>query len=428
MEEFDAIVVGAGPAGCAAAYVMAKAGHNVLVLERGKFPGAKNMWGGAFFGPVMNELFPGFWEEAPFERFVTRHAISFLTEQDILSIDYKSDVTEPAEKKGFITLRAKFDKWMSQKVEQAGAIVASGLAVDDLIVEGGVVKGVKVGDEQFASNAVVLADGVNSLLSEKIGLRKAYSPHDMKQGVKEIIRLPREVIEDRFNISGTAGVAMEFIGSCTRGLPGGGFMYTNLDSVSLGVVVQLSALMDTQIKASDLIEDFKNHPAIAQLIKGGQTAEYSAHLIPVSGLKMMPKLYDNGVLVTGDAASLVLGTGLILEGANFAVASGMAAAETVIEAHRKEDFTRDELSNYEKRLREQFVLKDLQTFSRAPQFLENERIYQLYPELACSMARKIFSSDGKPRENTFKVLRKSLGKQASMWKMASDMIKAGRAL
>ena len=84
MDIFDAIIVGAGPAGCAAAYTMAKAGLNILVLERGQYVGAKNMWGGAFFGPVMNELFPGFWKEAPVERFLKRHVISFMTKEDCL--------------------------------------------------------------------------------------------------------------------------------------------------------------------------------------------------------------------------------------------------------------------------------------------------------------------------------------------------------
>lgn len=90
MEKFDAIVVGAGPAGSAVAYTMAKAGLKVLVFERGKYPGAKNMWGGAFFGPLMYELFPNFWKEAPVERYINRHVISFLTKEDSLSLDFKT--------------------------------------------------------------------------------------------------------------------------------------------------------------------------------------------------------------------------------------------------------------------------------------------------------------------------------------------------
>lgn len=425
---FDAIIVGAGPAGCAAAYTMAKAGLNVLVLDRGQYVGAKNMWGGAFFGPVMNELFPGFWKEAPVERFLNRHVISFMTKEDCLSVDYKSSHSDFDASPGFIILRARFDRWMGAKVEEAGAIIATGLEVTDFIFEGNRIKGVKVGDEDFLANVVVLADGVNSLLATKAKLRGDFKSTDLKQGVKEVIRLPREVIEDRFGLTGNEGVVMEFVGSCTRGLPGGGFIYTNQDSLSVGVVVQLSALLKNQVKASDLIDEFKEHPAVRPLWRNGETLEYSAHLIPVSGIEMMPKLYADGILVAGDAAAMVLGTGLILEGANFAMAAGIAAGETVIQAREKGDFTSSTLNGYEQLLKSRFVLKDLETFRRAPHFLENPRIYNAYPELACGLMGNIFHSDGKPRSNTFETLWKSMQGKVSLWQIAADAMKARKAL
>jgi electron transfer flavoprotein-quinone oxidoreductase len=428
MENFDAIVVGAGPAGCAAALTMARVGLNILVLERGKYTGAKNMWGGAFFGPVMNGLVPEFWKEAPVERFISRHVISFMTKEDCLSVDFKSPHGDYDSAPGFIILRARFDRWLGEKVEAAGAIIATGLEVTDFIFEGSRITGVKVGDEEFLANAVVLADGVNSLLATKAGLRGDFKAVDLKQGVKEVIRLPREVIEDRFGVSGSEGVVMEFVGACTRGLPGGGFIYTNQDCLSVGVVVQLSALLENKIKASDLIEDFKNHPAVRPLIRNGEMAEYSAHLIPVSGIKMMPKLYADGVVVAGDAAAMVIGTGLILEGANLAMAAGVAAGETVIRAKEKGDFTSQSLSHYEALLKDRFVMKDLETFQHAPHFLENPRIYNAYPELACGLMRSIFHSDGKPRKNTFEVAWKVMQGKVSLWQIATDAMKARKAL
>jgi electron transfer flavoprotein-quinone oxidoreductase len=428
MDIFDAIVVGAGPSGCAAAYTMAKAGLNILVLERGQYVGAKNMWGGAFFGPVMNELFPGFWKEAPVERFLNRHVISFMTKEDCLSVDFKSSHGDYDRAPGFIILRARFDRWMGGKVEEAGAIIATGLEVTDFIFEGNRISGVKVGDEEFLANVVILADGVNSLLATKARLRGDFKAEDLKQGVKEVIQLPREVIEDRFGISGSEGVVMEFVGACTRGLPGGGFIYTNQGSLSVGVVVQLSALLEKQVKASDLIDEFKSHPAVRHFLRNGKTVEYSAHLIPVSGVKMMPKLYADGILVAGDAAAMVLGTGLILEGANFAMAAGAAAGETVIRANEKKDFTASTLGHYESLLKDRFVLKDLQTFRHAPHFLENPRIYNAYPELACGVMRSIFHSDGKPRGNTFEVLRDAMKGKVGLWQIATDAMKARKAL
>jgi len=426
MEKFDSIVVGAGPAGSAAAYVMAKAGLQVLVLERGKYPGAKNMWGGAFFGPVMEKLFPDFWKDAPVERSVSRHAISLLTEHDSLSIDFKSERFE--KNHGFIVLRAKFDQWLARKAEQAGAIIATGLEADDLLYEEGCVAGVKVGSETFPANAVILADGVNSLLAAKAGLRKEYSAHDVKQGVKEVIKLPREVIENRFGLKGDEGAALEFIGSCTRGIPGGGFVYTNRDSLSVGLVVQLSSTVEHQTKASDLLEDFKNHPLIREYIRGGETVEYSAHLIPVTGMKILPQFAKDGIMIIGDAAGLVLGTGLILEGANFAMASGIAAAEAVIKAREAGNFTKAALGHYETLLRQGFVLNELETFKKAPEFLENERIYGAYPELACALALKAFENDGSLRTGTFKAMRESMKGKISLWHLLTDALKAKGAL
>jgi electron transfer flavoprotein-quinone oxidoreductase len=427
MDKFDAVVVGAGPAGCAAAYTLAKTGLQVLVCERGKYAGAKNMWGGAFFGPQMCEIFPGFTKEAPVERFVNRHTITLLDREDGLTFDFRTPYS-PGSAHGFITLRAKFDRWMAEKAEQAGAILATSLQADDLVREGNFIKGVKAGTEEFPADVVILAEGVNSLLTEKAGLRQPDAAQDMKQGVKEVIRLPGEILEERFQLQGEEGVAMEFLGSCTRGLPGGGFLYTNRDSVSLGLVVQLSALLEKRVKISELLEDFKKHPVIQPLIRKGELVEYSAHLIPVSGLKMMPRLFSDGVLVVGDAAALVLGTGLILEGANFAVASGVAAAKAVIQAKERGDFSRAALGQYERFLQDGGTLRDFQTFRRAPEFLENERIYAVYPQWACGLARKIFTSDGKPRRNTVRVLRESMKGRVTLGNLISDALKARKAI
>jgi electron transfer flavoprotein-quinone oxidoreductase len=428
VEKFDAIVVGAGPAGCASAYVMARSGMNVLVFERGKYAGAKNMWGGAFFGPQLHGLFPGFWKEAPVERFVTRHVVSFLTQKGSIAVDFRSSCFGNPPYNGFILLRAKFDQWMAKKIEQAGAMLATGLQANDLLFEGTKVKGVKSGNEEFISDVVILADGANSLLVEKAGLRKGILPEDMKQGVKEVIQLPKKTIEERFNIRGDEGVAMEFVGTCTKGLPGGGFLYTNKDSLSLGVVVQLSALLKNRVKSSDLLERFKDHSEIGRLIEGGKTLEYSAHLIPSSGLKMMPELSMDGLLVTGDAASLLLGTGLILEGSNFAIASGIAAAETVKTAKEKNDFSMKCLAGYDQILKKSFVLQDLNTFKVAPEFLKNLRIYNLYPDLLVEMAERIFRNDGEPRKRTYQIMREIIKRRTSAWQLLSDVVKARKAI
>jgi electron transfer flavoprotein-quinone oxidoreductase len=427
-QKFDAIVVGAGPAGSACAYTLAEAGLETLLVERGKFPGAKNMWGGAYYGPLIHEIFPHFWEEAPVERFIKSRKFSFLTGDSALSVEYATRKFEALPYNGFSVLRVKFDQWLASKAEQAGAIVASGLQADDLLWEGSKVSGIKAGGDALPASAVVACDGVNSILAEKAGLRSTLSPKDMKQGVKEVIQLPPDLIEQRFHLTGQEGIAWESLGTFTRGIPGGAFLYTNKDSLSVGVVVQLHALAEKNIKANDLLEEFKQHPEISPCLNGGKTVEYSAHLIPVSGRTMMPELYGNGILVAGDAAALTLATGLALEGANFAMASGVAAAETIITAKKVGDFSKNTLSEYRKRLEQSFVLKDLETFRKAPRFLENPRLYSQYPELLCNAAARIFTNDGQPRAKTMKLLRQAMHGRVSFLQILQDMWQAKGSL
>jgi len=317
---------------------------------------------------------------------------------------------------------------LASKVEEAGAIVASGLQVDDLLWDGNKVSGIMAGGDELPAKVVVACDGVNSLLAEKVGLRKKLSSRDLKLGVKEVFQFPRETIEQRFGLTEDHGLAWEFIGTFTQGIPGGAFLYTNKESLSLGVVVQLKALAENKIRADDLLEEFKHHPALGKYLDGGQLVEYSSHLIPVAGRARMPKLYTDGFLIAGDAAALCLVTGLILDGANLAIASGVAAAETIIQAKHKNDFSSGTLSFYTEQLKKSFILKDLNTFKKAPHFLENLRLYRQYPELVCELAKKVFTSDGQSRKKTWTLLRQSMKGKISLWQLIRDLIQMKRSL
>jgi electron transfer flavoprotein-quinone oxidoreductase len=329
---------------------------------------------------------------------------------------------------GFTLLRSRFDRWMAGKAEEAGAVLACGLRADDLLMEGGRVSGIRAGGDEMPARVVVACDGVNSLLAQKAGLRRELAPGDVKLGVKEVIELTKAEIDGRFGLRGDEGSAWEFIGS-TRGLPGGSFIYTNRETLSVGLVVKPEALGKAGVKADELLEEFKRHPAVAGCIEGGRLVEYSAHLIPAAGRAMMPDLEADGFLVAGDAAALVLSTGLILEGANFAVASGLAAAETVIEAKKRDDFSAASLSGYRQRLESGFVLQDLQTFERASGFLENPRIYGTYPELFCEAAARILGGSGEPRDRSWKILRSSMkGRGVSLWRLLRDFMGGKGAL
>ncbi len=426
--EFDAIVVGAGPAGCACAYVLAREQLKVLVVERGKFAGAKNMWGGVLYGPVLGELIPEFLEEAPIERHVRRHLFSLLSQQSCMSLDFSSGESGDTLHGGFIMLRAKFDRWFAEKAQKAGAIIATGLQANDLLWKDSQIVGIKAGGDEIRGNVVVACDGANAILAQRAGLRSELRPRDVKQGVKEIIKLPRETIERRFSLKDNEGVAWQFVGSCTRGLPGGGFIYTNKESLSVGIVVQLSALLEKHFRANDLLEDFKSHAVVADLIGGGTLAEYSAHLIPAFGVRMVPRLFRDGFLVAGDAAGFVLGTGLILEGANFAIASGIAAAQAIVKAKEVGDFSAKSLSYYQRLLEHDFVLRDLRTFRKSTHFLENPRLYNAYPNLICNLWQKIVTNDGKPRKKVWQLMKDEMRGKVSWWQLAQDMMEAKKAL
>ncbi|MFC1914401.1 FAD-dependent oxidoreductase [Chloroflexota bacterium] len=429
-EKFDVIIVGAGPAGSTAALVLARAGFKVAVFERGEEPGAKNTSGGVlYYTEALHELLPEFWKELPVERYVTRQIITFLTPSSCLSVDYKdTDFGQPPYN-GFTVLRAKLDRWFAQKAEEAGAFIIPETVVDDLLWDNKKVVGIRArrsAGEAYA-DAVIAADGANSLLAKKAGLRNEFTSDCFASTAKEVLALPAEVIEERFNLAGSEGVANTFVG-CIKGVEVGAFLYTNKSSLSLGVVARLSSLKEGRVSIAELLDDFKSNPCVKELIKDATLSEYSGHLIPECGINMLPKLYGNGILVVGDAAGLLCSTGITLEGMNFAVASGFAAAETLKIAKQKGDFSEKSLASYKTLLEKRFVLQDLRTFRRVPDLLNNPRVYDLYPSLACTIAGRLFRVDGCAKSKFLGAIRAEMKGKVSLWCLIKDAIQAGRAL
>jgi electron transfer flavoprotein-quinone oxidoreductase len=275
---------------------------------------------------------------------------------------------------------------------------------------------------------VIAADGANSFLAKKAGLQHEFHADEMTLGVKEVLRLDAHTIEERFNLTGDEGMTNEYVGFASGEVKGGGFLYTNRETLSIGVVTQIASLAAKRARAYDLLDQFKGHPAVAPLVRGAVTLEYSAHMIPEGGWAMLPQLSRGGLLVVGDAAGFVFAAGLFLEGMNFAIASGLAAAATIKQAHCEGDFSALSLSRYRKRLEESFVLQDLKKFRRAPAFVNNERLQNVYPEVFCQAAENLFRSNARPRHKIGRVLYDTLRGKVPLRTLLRDGWQAARAL
>lgn len=426
-EKFDAIIVGGGLAGSTAAYVLAGAGMEVVVVERGDYSGSKNMTGGRLYGHSLEKLIPNFASAAPIERKVTKERISLMTDRAATTLDYLSGESAALEQSSYVVLRAKFDRWLAEQAENRGAMFIYGVRVDDLIIHNGKVCGIVAGDERMEADVVILADGVNSLLAQKAGLKQELSPDQVAVGVKEIIELGEKQIQDRFNLTDDDGLAWLFAGSCTGGTIGGGFLYTNRTSISLGIVTTVADIGFSDKSVPAMLDNFKNHDLIRPLIKGGTLTEYSAHLVPEGGLKSIPVLYRDGVLVTGDAANFVINIGYMVRGMDLAIESGRLAAETVIQAKERQDYSANTLSAYQKALDQSFVLKDLKRYRNFPAFMENHRIYNDYPAMVNTLMHDLFVVDGHESVTLLSKVRKSV-KRVGILRLLKDAFKGVRAL
>ncbi len=426
-EAVDVVIVGAGPAGLAAALVLAKAGKEVVVLERGEFVGAKNVFGGAIYTQPTAELYPNFWESAPVERFNAEHRFAILTGDSSVTMGYKSEKHMHAPHyNSFTVQRSQWDRWCAEQAEAAGAYIVPQTVVRDLMWDGDRIVGVKTEQEDFPARLTIIADGVNSLLTEQAGLRtRIPQPSEVALGVKEVIKLGSKVVDDRFNCENGSGVIYTILGGAMEGITAMGFIYTNKEDIVVGLGASLYDLQQKLIKPYDLLEQFKKHPMIRPLIAGGELVEYSGHMIPEGGYHSVPKLYRHGCMVAGDAAMLV--NNVHWEGTNLAMASGRYAAETAIQALENKDYSEYQLALYEKMLRASYVMKDLETYrDMLPTVENNNAVYMgFYPEQLNAFAETLVGVDGIPKKEKMKQFMADTFKKRALPKMIWDMLKIG---
>lgn len=430
MEKFDAIVVGAGPSGNAAAYTLAKAGLSVIQIERGEYPGSKNVQGAILYSDALERIIPEFRDEAPLERHIIEQRMWVLDDDSYVGTHYRSDSFNQPPYNRYTILRAQFDKWFSEKVQQAGALVICETTVLDLIMDGQRVVGVRTDRENgdIFADVVILADGVNSLLAKKAGFHPELNPGDVALAVKEILFLPQETVESRFNVKEGEGVVIEMVGKITQGMMGTGFLYTNNESITIGVGCMLSDFKKAGVPPYVLLEQMKNHPSIKPLIEGGEMKEYTAHLIPEGGYKAVPQVYGDGWMIVGDSGMFV--NAVHREGSNLAMTTGRLAAETIIEMKTAgRELTKPNLAAYRAKLDESFVMKDLAKYKEMPGiFHANPQFFTTYPDLLSGAAKHMLTVDGVDKKTKEREIFKSFTRSRSLVGLMGDAFKLWRAL
>ena len=430
-EKFDVIVVGAGPAGNAAAYTLAKAGLSVLQLERGETPGTKNVQGAILYSHALEKLIPDFRESAPLERHVVEQRMWLMDEnQAVTGMSYRDEGFSTPPHNRYTIIRARFDRWFSAQVKAAGAMVICETTVTGLLRdEAGRVIGVQTdrarGD--IYADAVILGDGVNSLVAQRANLRKDIKPEHAALAVKEMLFLPKETLEARFGVDSNQGVVIEIAGRITHGMVGTGFLYTNKDSIAIGIGCMLSDLSQRGITPYQLLEGMKRHPMIKPLIAGAEMKEYAAHLIPEGGYKAVPKLYGDGWMMVGDSAGLV--NGVHREGSNLAMTSGRLAAQTLIELKdRGAKFDAKGLAAYKAKLDDSYVMKDMKKYAEVPGFMHgNPHVLDAYPSLLNKAAREMLMVDGVDKRTKQKRILAQVREKRSLLGLLGDAYRFWRA-
>ncbi|QKR00263.1 FAD-dependent oxidoreductase [Metallosphaera tengchongensis] len=394
----DVIVVGGGLAGLSAGIVSNREGLSTLVLERGEYSGSKNVSGGRMYVHALKKLVDI--QDAPLERPIVRETYLFRCGSKEVTFSFY----DPDSRNSYSVLRAKFDPWLAKKAEEEGVLISYETLVYDAVREGGGVT-LRTNRGDLRAKLVIEADGVTAGVSRYLGVRRL-DPDFLMLGVKEVVR--PEVLPEE----GEAKVLVGFL----NGLLGGGFVYVNKDTLSIGATVKVSSLQKEKVLAREITEDLREKMGIK-----GEVLEYSAHLIPYYGFDNLPPLYAPNLLVTGDAAGLLINDGFVIRGMDLAIGSGMVAGQAAKKVLESGDATKTQV--YEEMLKESFVMKDMMTARRAFQLMNSERLFKTYPDLLCRVMSRMFTVEGE-RRRLMDVVREELaGYNLTLSQVLRDLIK-----
>ena len=278
MEKYDVAIVGGGSAGLAALKELSRLGLQAVVLEGAKPIGSKSITGGVLYskkykdGIVHNveEVYENFLEEAPVERKITGYYLNAVSGNKVYTVDL-TDAHHYQTNFAYSVLMVKMNAWFAEQAEEAaqknGGGIVSGVHVNNISWENG--KTIVETNEldPIEVNAVIAADGVNSEVALMTGARKKFDVEALYQGVKSVVRLPEDIIDERYELKEGEGVAHLFAGDISRGHNGGGFIYTNRDTLSVGLVYHLDSLVKSPIEPYTLLDSFLTIPQVSNYIK-----------------------------------------------------------------------------------------------------------------------------------------------------------------
>jgi electron-transferring-flavoprotein dehydrogenase len=378
----DVVIVGGGPAGMACALRLAQlidehnaknpaaqlSKENIYVLEKAREVGQHCLSGALLDPRSMRELLPGFEKEAPIEAEVGEEAVYFLTQKNKL----KLPITPPPlrDHGNYVISLNRFVKWLGSKVEETGITIFTGFAGSELLFDGNRVTGVRTDDKGIDKNnqpksnfepgydlnakIVILAEGTRGSLTKqlikKFDLTKNSNPQTYGIGVKELWEVPSERI--------APGQVIYTMGwPLTTKEYGGAWIYGGKDNiVSLGFVTGLD-YPDPRLDPQRVLQEFKKHPFVTELLAGGKMIRYGAKSLPYGGWWALPPLAGNGWMILGDSAGFL--NSARLKGIHLAIKSGMLAAETAFEALKKDDASATTLGEYQKRVENSWIKEEL---------------------------------------------------------------------
>jgi electron transfer flavoprotein-quinone oxidoreductase len=397
------------------------------MLEKARVPGERNMTGGVLYGDFPGEwglidLVPDFESVAPLERRILSHEVVVLQRPDLekgTSRYYRLTKASLPSRLGFFSvnfetghdysvLRRPFDRWFASLAVEAGALLATETTVYGLITENGSVVGVRTPKEELRAKLVIDASGVSSTLVEEAGLRERLAPRQLYHGIKRVYKLDPGTIEKRFRVWPGEGRAVFFLGDFMHGIGGGAFVYTNRETLSVGLVVSLDSLIratterfDKVGKLIDVLDEFENHPMVAELLEGARALEYSAQNIPKGYKAILRRPYADGFLVAGDALGSFVKIGPMIDGMRRAITSGMMAAKAYLDASVSGSFRGKNLSRYRDLLTP--IYEDVNRSGRDSFVSESAFTYRALPRLLFGVRVVASTYRFEPRKETVKV-------------------------